>query len=290
MNEDNKNKDCLEPENNSKCCFFKVANAFLLLFVFLLFIVSCWYAPRVIQGKNLGFDYMGVIVAILAALITVLITWQIWITISSKEEVKKATDAVDDIKQLQADLETLKNRFTQHNLEIQLLIDAHAKLQNVDYYETLSDKYLRYADALEKLIQSNVDFSYDKFDDAFDGLGNVLLELNATNDPVQVLGFIEEENQYDHKYENILTTLAKREKDIDDFRKRLAEAKRLRLEAVKLIKETEMGKKIEAVKKEYEASKREAMERLQKEAEEVARKAAEAPDPEANPNDKTEEE
>lgn len=217
----------------------------------------------------------SITITVLGTIVTLLVAWQIWITISSRDEVKKATESIDEINTLKADLETTKSLFTQRNLEIMLLIDAHAKLQDPDYYEELSTKYLRYADALEKLIQSNVDFSYDKFDDAFDGLSNVLLELNTTIDPVEVLGFIEEEYQYNCKYDNILTTLAKREKDIDDFRKRLAEAKRLRLTAIRLVKESEMGKKIEVVKKESEASKREAMERLRKEAETKATMQAE---------------
>lgn len=93
MNE-NRDNDCLDPENNSKCCFFKVANAFLLLAVFLLFMVLCFYAPRVIDGKSLGFDYIGVIVAILAILVTVLIGWQIWATIDTRRIIERFDERI----------------------------------------------------------------------------------------------------------------------------------------------------------------------------------------------------
>ena len=218
----------------------------------------------------------SITITILGTIVTLLVAWQIWITISSRDEVKEARNAIERIKELRADLETTKSLFTQRNFEIQLLIDAHAKLQKVDYYEALSDKYLRYADALEMLVQSNVDFSYDKFDDIFYGLGNVLMELNASDDPMEVWGFIREENQYDRKYENILTTLANREKDIDDFRKRLVEAKHLRLRAIRLVKESEMGKNIEAIKKEMEDKEKEIKERMRKDAEAARKENAKA--------------
>lgn len=83
------NTDCLGPKNNSNYCFFKVANAFLLLAVLLLFVLLCFYAPRVIKGNSLGFDYMGVIVAVLGILVTTLIGWQIYSTIKVREELER---------------------------------------------------------------------------------------------------------------------------------------------------------------------------------------------------------
>ncbi len=79
------NTDCLDSKNNSNYCFFKVANAFLLLAVFLQFILLCFYAPRVIKGNSLGFDYMGVVVAVLGILVTALIGWQIYSTIKIRK-------------------------------------------------------------------------------------------------------------------------------------------------------------------------------------------------------------
>lgn len=99
-NNDTPDKDCLDPEINSKCCFFKVANAFLLIFVFLLSIVLAIYAPRVIRGNNLGFDYMGVIIAVLAILVTLLVGWNIFSTIKAKEELSKAIHDIDSLKHI----------------------------------------------------------------------------------------------------------------------------------------------------------------------------------------------
>lgn len=73
MNEDRDN-DCLDSENNSKCCFFKVANAFLLLANTLLIILGFYYLPTRISEDS---SYFSVIVAVLAILVTVLLGWQI---------------------------------------------------------------------------------------------------------------------------------------------------------------------------------------------------------------------
>lgn len=84
MNNSTKDNDCLDLENNSKCCFFKVANAFLLLANFLLLVVGFYYLPT--KQDN---AYFSVIVAVLAILVTVLITWQIWQSIDVKNTIKQ---------------------------------------------------------------------------------------------------------------------------------------------------------------------------------------------------------
>lgn len=87
MNNNDTAKEQHESARNNESRFFKIANSFLLLFVFLLSLALAIYAPRVIDGRNLGFDYMGVIVAVLAILVTTLIGWNIYNVISIKKEV-----------------------------------------------------------------------------------------------------------------------------------------------------------------------------------------------------------
>lgn len=74
--------------------YLKIVNVFLLLFVFLSFIVLAIYAPRVIHGKSLGFDYMGVIVTVLSILVTTLIGWNIYNVISIKNEIESFKDNI----------------------------------------------------------------------------------------------------------------------------------------------------------------------------------------------------
>lgn len=98
MNED-KDKDCLDPENDSKCCFFKVANAFLLLANLILIIFAGAYLP----SKTLNVDYTAITVAVFGILITVLIGWQIYNAVNIESRISKAERQLGDtLNRLQA--------------------------------------------------------------------------------------------------------------------------------------------------------------------------------------------
>lgn len=83
MNED-KDKDCLGPENNSKYCFFKVANAFLLLANLLLIILGFYY----LNSKEDN-SYFSMIVSALTILVTVLLGWQIYKSVEFNRAIRK---------------------------------------------------------------------------------------------------------------------------------------------------------------------------------------------------------
>lgn len=87
MNEDN-NDSCLSFESNRKYCFFKAANAFLLLANVLLIIIGFHYMPTYTGAGGNG-SYFSVIVTVLGILITVLVTWQIWQVIDTKNIIKQ---------------------------------------------------------------------------------------------------------------------------------------------------------------------------------------------------------
>lgn len=62
-------------------------------------IMVCMLCPRHISENNLGFDYMGVIVAALAALITLLIGWNIYSVIDMKNLKEETERQVDEMFQ-----------------------------------------------------------------------------------------------------------------------------------------------------------------------------------------------
>lgn len=104
-----KDKDCLAPENNSKYCFLKVANAFLLLANVLLIILGFYYLPS--KSDN---TYFSVIIAVLGVLVTVLITWQIWQTIESRHSIEKFKRSVrDSLSSMDDKLNSMDNRIKQ---------------------------------------------------------------------------------------------------------------------------------------------------------------------------------
>lgn len=56
----------------------------------------CIASPHIPQ---LGFDYQGVLVGILSALVTILIGWQIWNLISAKDNLKKMSEEIEEAHQ-----------------------------------------------------------------------------------------------------------------------------------------------------------------------------------------------
>lgn len=240
----NKDKDCLDPENNSKYCFFKVANAFLLFAVFLLFVTLCFYAPRVISGKSLGFDYMGVIVAVLGILITALITWQIWQTIISRREVEKATKTANRLNKLESELNQQRNIYESRNLEIKHLIDAHARLHEADNERDLSYKYILYAEAIRLLIQSNMDMTYEQFENARHGLFDTLRAFQSLANDDKIEDFINSEREYERYYQLLMSLLTKQSEEVGKFKLQLARIRELRLDAIEAMKNSKAGKRI----------------------------------------------
>lgn len=83
----NDNKDCLDSENNSKYCFFKAANAFLLLANMLLIILGFYYL-----NSNEDNSYFNMIVAVLSILVTVLLGWQIWKSVALGKAIRRTHD------------------------------------------------------------------------------------------------------------------------------------------------------------------------------------------------------
>lgn len=70
--------------------------------------------PRVLysaDGKTvvLGFDYIGVIVGVLALLVTCLVAWNIWQVFDTKNTVSKAEEVSERIQEFEKKLERCKN-------------------------------------------------------------------------------------------------------------------------------------------------------------------------------------
>lgn len=91
----------------SKC--YKWAVIILLLInVTIEIVILCIICPRIITSGNLGFDYLGVIVGILAFLVTFLLGYQIWNIINIENKIKREIEnaylkdrerLIEDIKQ-----------------------------------------------------------------------------------------------------------------------------------------------------------------------------------------------
>lgn len=107
--------------------------------------------PRIICEERPGFDYMGVIVGILALFITFLVAWQISQTMASREEIRKAEIAARKVSELQNELQLLKD-VPDGYLFYALAI---VKLEEEKYYDAFDFYYY----AIRSFIRGNVDYA-----------------------------------------------------------------------------------------------------------------------------------
>lgn len=85
------------------CVILTMAMAFTAMMIAL---------PRVCGIKsNINFDYQAMIVTILGIFITVLIGWQIWQTMASREEIKDARKAAKKANKVAQEVSSLKTEF-----------------------------------------------------------------------------------------------------------------------------------------------------------------------------------
>lgn len=187
---------------------------------------------------------MGVIVAVLGILITALITWQIWQTIISRREVEKVTDATEKLKKLDTELRMQKSLLENRNLEIIHLIDAHARLHEAENESDLSYKYILYAEAIMLLIQSNVNMSYEQFENARTGLMSTVNAFQGLKDLDEIEDFINGERDYERYYQILMSLLTKRSEEIDKLRRQLTSQREFRSRAIADMRNSNIGKRI----------------------------------------------
>ena len=154
-------------------------------------------------------------------MITFVVAWQIWTTIASKEELKKAAEAMDRIKELEASLTAQSNMFSQRNLEIRHLIDAHAKLLEADRTKDLASRYYAYGEAIDFLLQSKVDLSYEQFERARYGLSSTFSQLESTRKREEISNFLAREREFDWLYQRLMSMLESKAEEITRLRKQL---------------------------------------------------------------------
>lgn len=198
----------------------------------------------------------GFVIATLSALITFVVAWQIWTTMASKEEIKKATEASERLKDLEKRLEEQSNLFNQHNLEIKNLIDAHAKISEAEKIEDLHIKYTTYVEALDLLLQSNVGVTYEQFDNILYGLNGIIGKLSDINNLSfeEIWNILESEKVFEWHCKQIMSRLEKRSDEIEELKRKLNLIRELREGVISDIKQSEKGKAIAQKKREIAES------------------------------------
>lgn len=214
-------------------------------------------------------------IGILGALLTFSVAWSVWQVIDTKNTVKKAEEASEKLKKLEQNLAAHQNIFNQRNLEIRHLIDAHARLHEAENERDLSYKYILYAEAIRLLIQSNMDMTYEQFENARHGLFDTLRAFQSLANDDKIEDFINSEREYERYYQLLMSLLTKQSEEVDKFKLQLARIRELRSDAIEAMKNSKAGKRI----KQRAAKRKKKMQEEERRL--LEKKAAESKD---NPN------
>lgn len=125
--------DLQTPKSKSPCCICCILSFALLAFAIILCIV---HFPRIIQNNNLGFDYLGLIVGILAFLVALLIGWQIYSTINAKQEFNTLEKKFKD--EYEGRIKNLEDCCNNYKEKIQ---NVMREIERIDKYPFLRDMY-----------------------------------------------------------------------------------------------------------------------------------------------------
>lgn len=169
--------------------------------------------PRVLYSDDdktvvLGFDYIGVIVGVLALLVTCLVAWNIWQTIDTKYTVKKAEEAAEKIQALEKKIERCKNIHRPYLAysEGMRCFDAQKYSSAVHHFLSMAEMYVEYEIELNIFMQTAIDnvifcikkepweYKHRQFIDKVDNTVGRLRKLNNAVAPLDIqLGRIRKE-------------------------------------------------------------------------------------------------
>lgn len=114
-------------------------NVITIIFSTISLIASIVALAVALPRTQLGFDYLGVIVTILGAIITLLVGFQLCQALNLKEDAKKVSEAKDVINKYADRLEHLKSQLDKAEYEINALNDVVSDLmeksEHAIYYD-----------------------------------------------------------------------------------------------------------------------------------------------------------
>lgn len=191
------------------CVILTMAMAFTAMMISL---------PRVCDiHSNINFDYQTMIVTILGIFVTALIGWQIWQTMISRREVERADQAAQRIAELETTLNIRSEVFTQRNMEITHLIDAHTWVRSAQNTNSDSLAYSHLARALNSFIRSNVAFNYHPLQECIRDIADTLIHLEHEGNDDDKQDFIESSDVYEQLYNDIIASIHQRQQDIEEL-------------------------------------------------------------------------
>lgn len=150
---------------------------------------------------------------ILSILVTFLVAWQIWQTISIKDDVSK-------IQQLEAKLNEQIAVSDLRNQELFDIAEAHRLERIADNSKINSVRYGNYLRAMMLFLKSNVALSYPPLSSKISMLNAIITTVNNAKGEEKV-SFANQMNGFDETYSELLDVIAAREDNLIDLKKRV---------------------------------------------------------------------
>lgn len=162
------------------------------------------------------------VVDILAVLVTVLMGWQVFNAIENSKTIRR-------MDRLKAELDRKSDVWTQRNLEMQHLIDAHGHYQSALNSEYHSDSYLHFAIALNHFLQSNIPIGYRPLQQTLQGLSDSLIRIESESEEDDIQNFLDSMDDFNDLYQDIIAAIHLRKQDIERLHGELLEIRSDRL-------------------------------------------------------------
>lgn len=150
---------------------------------------------------------------ILSILVTFLVAWQIWQTISIKDDVSK-------IQQLEAKLNEQIAVSDLRNQELFDIAEAHRLERIADNSKINSVRYGNYLRAMMLFLKSNVALSYPPLTNKISMLNAIITTVDNAKGEDKV-SFANQMSGFDETYSQLLDVIAAREDNLKDLKKRV---------------------------------------------------------------------
>lgn len=167
-------------------------------------------------------DWIGMDVAVLTILVTILIGWQIWQTMASREEIRKAMKTADDLLALKSEME---NSFSQTMASITRTrenIKAEILKQMADNETIQTIGYRIYLEAILHYLKAGEEIVNDGFQDSLANIESILDNADSFTDFDKEI-FIREKDQHNALYHEILQSIDRESDRLDTFRNHITE-------------------------------------------------------------------
>lgn len=198
----------------NKCwsCIVKIFNVVLFIANGILLGYNthflCNEYPRYFDKDNLGFDYLGAIVGILALLVTILIGWNIFYAIHNKEKIK--SEIREDVDKM---IDEIRNDMNRHFILEEMTFAksfAHTKEWDkvLPLFSNMAKRFIQIAKF------NNNDIDVDGFVSSVSWMVNELSEHDYVNYDSELAGFMVLFNNL-WKYDKRITEIYNQYKEND---------------------------------------------------------------------------